>query len=44
VAFNYPTALNWVKLGEFDPVKIGITYLITGERIQNKFDKNFMLY
>ena len=30
---NYLTALNLVKLGESDSVKIGRTYLITGERI-----------
>ena len=30
---NYRTAINWVKLGEIDSIKIGRTYLITGERI-----------
>ena len=41
---NYRTALNWVKLGEIDSVKIGRTYLITGERIQNRLNQKFMLY
>ena len=35
---NYRTALNWVKLGEIDSVKIGRTYLITGERIQDRLN------
>ena len=30
---NYLNALNLVKLGESDSVKIGRTYLMTGERI-----------
>ena len=30
---NYRAALNWVQLGEIDSVKIGGTYLITGEKI-----------
>ena len=41
---NYRTALNWVQLGEIDSVKIGRTYLITGERIQNRLNQKFMLY
>ena len=41
---NYRTALNWVKLGEIDSVKIGRTYLITGERIQDRLTQKFMLY
>ena len=41
---NYRTALNWVQLGEIDSVKIGRTYLITGERIQDRLNKKFMLY
>ena len=41
---NLIIVLNWIKLEEIDPVKIGMTYLLTGERIQNKFDENFMLY
>ena len=31
---NYRTALRWIQLGEIDSVKIGRTYLVTGERIQ----------
>ena len=41
---NYRTALNWVQLGEIDSVRIGRTYLITGERIQNRLNQKFMLY
>ena len=41
---NYLTALNWVQLGEINSVKIGRTYLITGERIQNRLNQKFMLY
>ena len=41
---NYRTALNWVQLGEIDSVKIGRTYLITRERIQNRLNQKFMLY
>ena len=41
---NYRTALNWVQLGEIDSVKIGRTYLITGERIQDRLTQKFMLY
>ena len=41
---NYRTALNRVQLGEIDSVKIGRTYLITGERIQNRLKQKFMLY
>ena len=41
---NYRIALNLVKLGEFDSVKIGRTYLITGERIQDRLTQKFMLY
>ena len=41
---NYLTALNLVKLGESDSVKIGRTYLITGERIQDRLTQKFMLY
>ncbi len=41
---NYRTALNWVQLGEIDSVKIGRTYLITGERIQDRLAQKFMLY
>ena len=41
---NYRTALNWVQLGEINSVKIGRTYLITGERIQNRLNQKFMLY
>ena len=41
---NYWTASNWVKLGEIDSVKIGRTYLITGERIQDRLNQKFMLY
>ena len=41
---NYPTALNWVQLWKIDSVKIGRTYLITGERIQNRLNQKFMLY
>ena len=41
---NYLTALNLVKLGESDSVRIGRTYLITGERIQDRLTQKFMLY
>ena len=41
---NYLAALNLVKLGESDSVKIGRTYLITGERIQDRLTQKFMLY
>ena len=41
---NYLTALNLVKLGESDSVKIGRTYLITGERIQDRLTQKIMLY
>ena len=41
---NYRNALNLVKLGEIDSVKIGRTYLITGERIQDRLTQKFMLY
>ena len=40
----YRTALNWVQLGEIDSVKIGGTYLITGERIQDRLYQKFKLY
>ena len=38
---NYLTALNWVQLGEMHSVKIGRTYLITGERIQDRLNQKF---
>ena len=41
---NYRTALRWIQLGEIDSVKIGRTYLITGERIQDRLNQKFMLY
>ena len=41
---NYRTALRWIQLGEIDAVKIGRTYLITGERIQDRLNQKFMLY
>ena len=41
---NYLTVLNWVQLGDIDSVKIGRTYLITGERIQDRLNQKFMLY
>ena len=41
---NYRTAINWIKLGEIDYVKIGRTYLITGERIQDRLNQKFMFY
>ena len=41
---NYRTALNWVQLGEIRSVKIGRTYLITGERIQDRLNQKFILY
>ena len=41
---NYRTALNWVQLGEIDSFKIGGTYLINGERIQDRLNQKFMLY
>ena len=40
---NYRTPLNWVQLGEIDSVKIGRTYLIIGERIQDRLNQKFML-
>ena len=41
---NYQTALNWVQLGEIHSVKIGRTYLITGESIQDRLNQKFMQY
>ena len=41
---NYRTALNWVQLGEIDSVKIGRTYLITEESIQDRLNQKFMQY
>ena len=41
---NYRTALRWIQLGEIGAVKIGRTYLITGERIQDRLNQKFMLY
>ena len=41
---NYRTALRWIQLGVIDAVKIGRTYLITGERIQDRLNQKFMLY
>ncbi len=41
---NYRTALRWIQLGEIDSVKIGRTYLITGERIQDRLNQKFTLY
>ena len=41
---HYRTALNLVQLGEIDSVKISRTYLITGERIQDRLNQKFMLY
>ena len=41
---NYRTALRWIQLGEIDAVKIGRTYLITGERIEDRLNQKFMLY
>ena len=41
---NYRTALRWIQLGEIDAVKIGRTYLIIGERIQDRLNQKFMLY
>ena len=41
---NYRTALNWVQLGDILSVKIDITYLITGERIQDRLNQKFILY
>ena len=41
---NYLTALNLVKLGESDSITIGRTYLITGERIQDRLNQEFMFY
>ena len=37
---NQKTALNWVQLGKIDSVKIGGTYLIAGERIQDRLDQS----
>ena len=41
---NYRNALNLVKLGKIDSVKIGRNYFITGERIQDRLNQKFMLY
>ena len=41
---NYRIGLNWVQLGEIDSVKIGRTYLIIGEKIQDRLNQKFMLY
>ena len=41
---NYRTVLRWIQLGVIDAVKIGRTYLITGERIQDRLNQKFMLY
>ena len=41
---NYRTALNWVQLGEIRSKKIGRTYLIIGESIQDRLNQKFMLY
>ena len=41
---NYRTALRWIQLGEIDTVLIGRTYLITGERIQERLNQKFMQY
>ena len=41
---NYRTALRWIQLGEIDAVLIGRTYLITGERIQDRLNQKFMQY
>ncbi len=41
---KYRTVLNWVQLGEIDSVKIGRTYFIIGERIQDRLNQMFILY
>ena len=41
---DYRTALRWIQLRKIDSVKIGRTYLITGERIQDRLNQKFMLY
>ena len=41
---HYRTALRWVQLGEIDSVKIGRTYLVTGERIQHRLEQKYQLY
>ena len=41
---GYRTALKWTQLGEIDSIKIGRTYLIIGERIQDRLNQKFMLY
>ena len=41
---DYRIALRWIQLGEIDSVKIGRTYLITGESIQDSLEQKFMLY
>ena len=41
---HYRTALRWVQLGEIDSVKIGRTYLVTGEMIQIRLEEKYMLY
>ncbi len=41
---NYRTVLNCVQLGKIDSVKIGRTYLIIGESIQDRLNQKFMLY
>ena len=41
---DYRTALSWIQLRKIDSVKIGRTYLITGERIQDRLNQKFMLY
>ena len=41
---NYQTAFNWVQLGEIHSLKIGRTYLITGENIQDRLNQKFMMY
>ena len=41
---HYRTALRWIQLGEIDSVKIDSTYLILGEKIQNRLNQKFMLY
>ena len=41
---DYRTALRWIQLGSIDSIKIGRTYLITAERIQNRLNQKFMLY
>ncbi len=41
---DYRIALRLIQLTEIDSVKIGRTYLITGERIQKRLNQKFMLY